>query len=73
MSENKTNKKSLAKRISGFFTETKSELAKATWPSKSQLIRNTAVILVFIAVVAIILAVLDLGFSQLFRVITNLL
>lgn len=71
MAENKTVKQGLGKRISTFVREAKSELAKATWPSKSQLIRNTGVILVFIAVVAVILAVLDIGFSQLFQLITN--
>lgn len=66
-----TTKKSLGKRIKSFFTETKSELAKATWPSKSQLIRNTGVIIVFIAVVAVILSVLDIGFGKLFQIITS--
>jgi len=67
----KTAKKSLGKRIKTFITETKSELAKATWPSRSQLIHNTGVILVFIVVVAVILSVLDIGFSRLFQVITS--
>ncbi len=66
-----TTKKGLGKRMKSFFVETKSELAKATWPSKSQLIRNTGVIIVFIAVVAIILSVLDIGFGKLFQIITN--
>ena len=61
----------MAKKVKSFFVETKSELAKATWPSKSQLIRNTGVIIVFIAVVAIILSVLDIGFGKLFQIITN--
>ena len=59
------------KKFGGFFKETKSELAKAAWPSKSQLIRNTGVIIVFIAVVAIILSALDIGFGKLFELITN--
>ena len=61
----------MAKKVKSFFVETKSELAKATWPSKSQLIRNTGIIIVFIAVVAIILSVLDIGFGKLFQIITN--
>ena len=67
----KAAKKSLGKKIKTFVTETKSELAKATWPSRSQLIHNTGVILVFIIVVAVILSVLDIGFSKLFQIITS--
>ena len=66
-----TPKKSLGKRFKSYITETKAELAKATWPSKSQLIRNTGVIIVFIAVVAVILSILDIGFGKLFQIITN--
>ncbi len=48
-----------------FFKETKAELKKVTWPSKKQLIHNTLIILVFIAVTCAILTLLDLGFSWL--------
>ena len=68
MAENNSNKKSLFK----FFREAKAEMKKVTWPSKEQLIRNTVVILVFIAVVTIILSALDIGFSKLFQMLTNL-
>ncbi len=68
----KKNKVSLGKRLKRFFVETKSELKKATWPSKQQLMHNTGVILVFIIVVSIILFVLDIGFSGLFSKITEL-
>ena len=54
-----------------FFKETKAELKKVTWPSKKQLIHNTFVILVFIAIVCVILAVLDFGFRGLFSLLTN--
>ena len=42
MAENKSGK------AMKFFRETKAELKKVSWPSKSQLINNTVVILVFI-------------------------
>ncbi|MBP3361113.1 MAG: preprotein translocase subunit SecE [Clostridia bacterium] len=71
MAETKAAKKSLGKKAKTFFVETKSELSKATWPSWSQLVHNTGVILVFIAVVAVILSVLDIGFSKLFQFITE--
>lgn len=65
-------KKGFLKRAKSFFIETKSELKKATWPTKQQLLHNTLIILVFIAVVAIFLSVLDLGFSELFKALTKL-
>ncbi len=71
MAENNSVKRGFGKKAKNFFLETKSELAKATWPSGSQLIHNTGIILVFIAVVAVILSVLDIGFSKLFQFITN--
>ncbi len=65
---NLKQKKSLLK----FFRESKAEMKKVTWPSKEQLIHNTVVILVFIAVVTIILSALDIGFSKLFQMLTSL-
>ena len=69
----KTNKKSLGKRITTFFKETKAELKKVTWPTKDQLIHNTSIIIVFILIVTVILSVLDVAFAELFRLLTNLL
>lgn len=63
----KTKKRSLLKMI----RETKAELKKVSWPSKQQLLRNTLIIILFIAVVTIILSVLDIGFSWLFSLITK--
>ncbi len=58
-------------RIAKFFKETKAELKKVSWPTKKQLVHNTLIILVFIIITSIILAVLDLGFAELFRLITK--
>ena len=68
----KKNKVGFIKRCKSFFVETKSELKKATWPSKKQLIHNTGVILVFIIVVSIILFLLDMAFSGLVSKFTEL-
>ena len=50
---------------------TKSELKKVVWPSKSQLINNTGIVIAAIVIFGIILTVLDLGFSQLMALILN--
>ena len=60
------------KGAKGFFKEVKAELKKVTWPTKSQLINNTLVILVFIAVITAVLAVLDVAFAKLFEFVTKL-
>lgn len=60
------------KSLKSFFTEIKAELKKVTWPSKSQLVNNTLVILIFIAVVTVILALLDTAFAKLFEFVTKL-
>ncbi len=69
----KTSKPSFGSRLKKFFKETKIELKKVTWPTKEQLIHNTGVIIVFIILITIILAVLDIAFGQLFNLLTNIL
>ncbi|MBE7015978.1 MAG: preprotein translocase subunit SecE [Ruminococcaceae bacterium] len=59
MAENKSTK------AMKFFRETKAELKKVSWPSKSQLINNTVVILVFIVIATLVLSLLDVGFQKL--------
>lgn len=68
---NNTPQKSKKTGLVKFFKETKAELKKVSWPSKQQLIHNTLIIVVFIAIVAVILSVLDIGFSWLFSLITT--
>ncbi len=60
------------KGLKSFFTEIKAELKKVTWPTKSQLVNNTLVILIFIAVVTVILALLDTAFAKLFDFVIKL-
>ena len=67
MAENKNAAKK--NRAGKFFRETKSEIKKVSWPSKSQLLRNTAVILAFVVIMTVILYVFDgllkVGFDKL--------
>jgi len=52
-----------------FFREVKVELTKVTWPSKKQTIGSTAVVIVFVFVIAIFLGLVDVGLSNLIRLI----
>ena len=73
MADTNVTKKSGGNRIVKYFRECKAELKKVTWPSKDQIIHNTGIILVFIAIVTVILSLLDAGFAKLFQLLTNLL
>ena len=70
---NVAKKASFGERMKKFFKDTKAELKKVTWPTREQLIHNTGVIIVFIIIVTIILSVLDVAFSQLFKALTSIL
>ncbi len=72
MTDSNVKKPGLIKRLSRFITETKSELKKAVWPSKKQLLHNTGVILVFIVIVTVILFALDSLFAGGFSLLNKL-
>ena len=47
------------KRISRWFREMKSELKKVVWPTKSQMVNNTVIVLVCMLIVGICIWVFD--------------
>jgi preprotein translocase subunit SecE len=53
------------RRGSRFISEVIAELRKVSWPTRTQLLQSTAVVLVVVAIVAVYLAVLDSVFSRL--------
>ena len=50
-------------RIGKYLKDTRSELKKVVWPSRKETINNTCVVLVVVAVSAVFMLVLDLGFG----------
>ena len=52
------------RRGSRFLTEVIAELRKVSWPTRTQLVQSTAVVLVVVAIVAAYLAALDAVFSR---------
>ena len=52
-----------------FFREVKVELAKVTWPTRKQTLGSTAVVIVFVFVIAFFLGIVDVGLSSLIRLI----
>lgn len=51
------------KRIGRFLKDTSGEVKKLSWPTKKELLGYTAAVISFIALMAVIMWVLDLGFS----------
>jgi preprotein translocase subunit SecE len=52
-----------------FFREVRVELGKVTWPSRKQTIGSTAVVIIFVFMIAIFLGVVDFGLSNIVRLI----
>ena len=65
-------KENFFKRIGRWFREMRSELKKVVWPSKSQMVNNTLVVLACVIVVGIFIWVFDFAASQLVTGILNL-
>ncbi|MEG1742643.1 MAG: preprotein translocase subunit SecE [Clostridia bacterium] len=51
-------------RVIKFFKDLKSERTKITWPSKHETLKKTAVVIVELIAVALVVGLLDLGFSK---------
>ena len=52
-----------------FFREVRVELGKVTWPSRKQTIGSTAVVIIFVFMIAMFLGVVDFGLSNIVRLI----
>lgn len=55
----------LGARLALFYRQVVAELRKVVWPTRKELLTYTWVVIVFVAVIATIVAVLDLGFAKL--------
>jgi len=69
----KSDKAPLGQRMKSWFKGFKAEWKKIVWVAPKQVLKNTCVVLVCVAVVAIILAVLDYVFSTAFVELSILL
>ncbi|AEY64618.1 preprotein translocase subunit SecE [Clostridium sp. BNL1100] len=73
MAENEVKKVSRLKKsgqgIVKLYKEIKAELKKVIWPNRTQLINNTATVLIFCLIVGAIIWVSDFGFTKLAEVV----
>ena len=68
MAETKDTKKpGFFARIGRSFRDMRGEMKKVVWPSKKQTTNNTAVVLAFMVVMAIIIGLFDTGLSALIQ------
>ena len=56
-------------KVFQFFKESKAELKKVVWPTKEDVLSSIKVVIISTVVVAVILGLFDLGFTQLFRLL----
>ena len=55
------------KPLINYFSASRAELAKVTWPNRRQTLRLTVTVIIFSAIFAAILGTLDYGFSTLIQ------
>ena len=56
-------------KVVQFIKESKAELKKVVWATKEDVFSSIKVVIISTIVVAVVLGALDLGFSELFRLI----
>ncbi|MFI6845533.1 preprotein translocase subunit SecE [Kitasatospora sp. NBC_00085] len=61
----KRAKKGVFARLALFYRQIIAELRKVVWPTRSELVNYTTVVVVFVVVVMAFVAALDYGFSKL--------
>ncbi len=59
----------MATKFGQFLRESKTELKKVVWPSRADVISSVKVVLISTLVIAVILGLLDFGFTEAFRAI----
>lgn len=73
--KDKANKSKNEKKSSSFLKTVKSELKKVVWPTKKQLLNNTAMVLVLVVAFSVIILgfdmIVDFLNTKLWDVITN--
>ena len=69
----KAKKPNIFKKLGKFFKDTAGEMKKVVWTPKAEVSKNTKLVLATVVVVAVIIAVLDLGSSWLIKSLAGLI
>jgi preprotein translocase subunit SecE len=54
-------------KVGQFFRESRAELKKVVWPSRDDVVSSVKVVVVSTVVIAVLLGLLDWGFTEAFR------
>ena len=66
VADKKTEKKAGENRIIRYFRETYYELKRVSWPTRSEAINLTVIVIVVTMTLAVILGLMDAAFSEVF-------
>ncbi|MCR5400577.1 MAG: preprotein translocase subunit SecE [Treponema sp.] len=56
-------------KLGQFFRESRAELKKVVWPSRADVVSSVKVVIISTVIIAIVLGLLDFGFTEAFRAI----
>jgi preprotein translocase subunit SecE len=59
--------KGIYQKVRQFLREVRAELKRVTWPSRKETMGSTAIVVVLVLIVALFLAVVDLGLHTMIR------
>jgi preprotein translocase subunit SecE len=59
-------------RISRYLKEVRAEIRKVTWPSRQEVLRLTAIVIVVLVLMSAFMAIVDFAFSRLMQAIISL-
>lgn len=58
-------------RITQFLKEVRFELKRVTWPSRKETLAGTMVVLVIVFITALFLGIVDMGLSELIKLVLS--
>ena len=61
--------KAAGARAARHFRDIRGEMKRVVWPAKKQVLNNTGIVLMFMAIASIFIGLFDLGLSEIIRLI----
>ena len=59
------------RRMNRYFRDVGSELKKVTWPTRTEFIKYVGVVLLFVAIFALVVGIMDYGLVNLLQLVTG--
>ena len=59
-------------RAKNYFDDVRVEMTKVTWPGPEELKSSTVVVMIFLAILAVVIGAMDLGFQKAFVLLFGL-